>query len=1183
MLQQYNLKEDDFRGELFKSHKKELNGCNDILCLTQPQIIEKIHEDYLIADADIIETNTFNAQCISLKDYGLEGYAYEINYNAAKIACKIAAQYSKDTPRFVAGSVGPTNKHLSLLSDINNPAYRELSFDDFVDAYKQQINGLIDGDVDLILIETVFDTLVAKAALFAAQEVFEEKGKTLPVMLSLTVSAQGGRNLSGQTIEAFLISISHYPVLSVGLNCSFGASLMKPYLEELSEKAPFYISLYPNAGLPNQFGGYDETAREMAEILYEYAQDNLLNIAGGCCGTTPEHIKEIKTLLSNCKPRKIPAIKNTTCLSGLETLMIDENSNFLNIGERTNVSGSKKFARFIREKKYEEALAVAGNQVENGALSIDVNLDDGLIDAKSEIVTFLNYLTSSPEISKVPVMIDSSDWEVIVNGLKCLQGKSIINSISLKDGEDEFINKAKFIKKFGAAVVVMAFDEKGQATTYQRKIEICKRSYALLINKLKFNPADIIFDPNILTIGTGIKEHNNFAVDYINAVKWIKENLHGVKTSGGISNLSFAFRGDDRLRNAMHSVFLYYAIEAGLDMGIVNAGTLPVYDDIDNNLKELITDLIFNKREDATERLYNYAQQYTDNEIIDKTEQNRELIPIAERLTKSIIKGSTDYIEGDIEVALKEYPSALSIIEGPLMQGINTVGELFGDGKMFLPQIMKSARVMKKAVAKLQPTIEKENNPDLSGKNNSKSGKILLATVKGDVHDIGKNIVSVVLACNNFEIIDLGLMVAKERIVDEAIKQNVDIVGLSGLIAPSLEEMVKVAKEMEKNNLKIPLLIGGAATSVAHTAVKIDNVYSGVVVYIPDASKSVSIVNALIKNKNNELFLKKIKEENQKLRIKHINKSTDLISLAEARKNRFVFAPTKAKIVKPLKYVHFQEDIDINLLLPFVNWSYFFYSWDIHGKYPAIFAHPEKGKEAKELHNNALNMLEYISKNKIFKPKAIVKIFETNSDNEDIVVYENGKEKCKLHFLRNQSKNKKINYCLSDFIAPKSSNIKDYIGLFALTIGYEADEFYKLQKAKNNDYSAVIIKILSDRLADAYSEYLHCYIGKNIWGYFKDDNFDSYRGIKPAPGYNTCPDHSEKKTIFDLLEASEYTGIILTENYTMKPTSSICGYYFAHPEAKYFDVGKINDEQLIDYAKRKNVEVQQIKKWLTNF
>ncbi len=1195
MIQKYNLTEKEFRGKQFKNIKVNQLGNNDILSITQPQIIIEIHKQYLEAGADIIETNTFNANSISMQDYALSDKIYELNYRSAKIAKQAAAEYSKLTPnkpRFVAGSVGPTNKAASMSPDVNNPGYRSASFDDFFNAYLQQIEALIDGGIDIILIETIFDTLNAKAALLAANKAMQKHKKKIPVMISGTITDKSGRTLSGQTPEAFLNSLSHVELLSIGFNCALGAQQMQPYLKELAIKATTNISAHPNAGLPNEFGQYEESPEKMGIQIKKILDEKTVNIIGGCCGTTPEHIKHFAEIAENAKIRKIPQTKPQTKLSGLESLTINKNINFINIGERTNVAGSKKFARLIREKNYESALSIARQQVENGAQIIDVCLDDAMLDAKKEMTIFLNLLASEPDISKVPVMIDSSKWEVIEAGLKCLQGKSIVNSISLKEGEKEFIQKAQKIKDYGAAMVVMAFDEKGQATSFDRKTEICKRAYNTLTQKAGIKPEDIIFDPNILTIATGMPEHNNFAVDFIKTVQWIKQNLPYSKVSGGVSNLSFSFRGNNTVREAMHSVFLYHAIKAGMDMAIVNAGMLQVYDTIPEDLLKLTEDVVLNRRKDATERLIAYAQNIEETKHGKKQIDEWRTKPVNERLTYALIKGITDYIENDVEEARKYFDKEIEIIEQPLMQGMNKVGELFGQGKMFLPQVVKSARVMKKAVAKLLPYIEADKKA--TGKS-SYTGKIVLATVKGDVHDIGKNIVSVILACNNFKVIDMGVMVAPEKIIQEVKKENADILGLSGLITPSLDEMITVADMAKQNNLTIPILIGGATTSEVHTAIKISPKHNAPVLYVKDASESVGIANKLMDNKLKQEFINKIHKHYNELKNKHSYKTNkkQYINIEQARKNKLKINWEKEIIHKPLfTGIKTFKSYPLEEIAEYIDWTFFFHAWKINGKYPDIFKDPVKGNEAKKLFDEAQSLLAEIINNKLIKANAVIGIFPANAVNDDIEIYKDEKRNeiiATLYNLRNQEKKEDgtANLSLSDFIAPKNTGKYDYIGAFAATTGIGIDQHIETFKNKNDEYGSIMLKILADRLAEAFAEILHLKIRKEIWAYKQEENLnkkqilkEQYTGIRPAPGYPACPDHSEKKTIFDLLKATGNTGIELTENFAMNPAASVSGLYFANPKAKYFTVDKIQPDQLKDYAKRKQLPVDKLKKLL---
>ena len=1196
LIQQYKLTEADFRGEKFKNFHKDVKGNNDLLCITRPDIIEEIHKKYLEAGADIIETNSFSGTSISMADYDMQPYVYEMNLAAAKVARKAADDYTKLTPgkpRFVAGAMGPTTKLLSMSPDVNNPGYRAMSFDELVEAYKEQVRGLMDGGVDLLLYETITDTLNAKAGLFAAQSVFEEKGRDLPLMISGTITDASGRTLSGQTTEAFLNSVSHMKLLSVGLNCALGAKDMRPYLEELSNKAPFYISAYPNAGLPNQFGEYDQDAHEMGHQIEDFLKSGFLNIVGGCCGTTPEHIKEIAKIAAQCKPRKKPVADSMMHLSGLEPVTLRPDSNFMNVGERTNVTGSKKFAKLIIDEKYEEALAVARDQVEGGAQVIDVNMDEGMLDAEKAMVTFLNLIASEPDIAKVPVMIDSSKWSVIEAGLKCLQGKGIVNSISLKEGEQKFIEQAKLIKKYGASVIVMAFDEAGQADTYQRRIDICKRAYDILVHKIDFPPQDIIFDPNIFPVATGMEEHRRNALDFFLATKWIKENLPHAKVSGGVSNVSFSFRGNDTVREAIHAAFLYHGVKHGMDMGIVNPAMLQIYDDVPKDLLELVEDVLLDRRDDATERLIAKAEELKGKGKV-KEEKNEEWRKgtVNERLTHALVKGITDYIESDVEECRKQFDKTLLVIEGPLMDGMNVVGDLFGSGKMFLPQVVKSARVMKKAVAYLLPYLEEEKK---AGGNIQKSnGKVLLATVKGDVHDIGKNIVGVVMACNNFEIIDLGVMVPAEKILETAKRENVEIIGLSGLITPSLDEMVHVAKEMERTGFNIPLLIGGATTSRVHTAVKIAPYYKSPVVHVNDASKSIPVVQNLISADLKKKFAEKIALEYEKVReqVKNSQGQNKFISITEAQNNKLKTDWSKTEIHTPdFIGVKVFEEYSLTEIKEYIDWTPFFHSWEMKGSYPKILDDKERGPEAKKLFADAQKMLQEIINNKWLKAKAVVGIFPANSVGDEIEVYDNsGKTISKFQAIRQQTKKPEgePNIALSDFIAPKETGKKDFIGSFALTTGIGIDEHIERFEKDHDDYHAIMIKALADRLAEAFAELMHKKVRTEIWGYSKNESLsneqlikEEYVGIRPAPGYPAQPDHTEKLTIWKLLDVEKNTGITLTESLAMVPTAAVSGLYFANSNAKYFGTGKISKDQAEQYAKRKGQSVEVTEKWLS--
>lgn len=1346
MIQNHKLSEADYRGERFADYPADLKGNNDLLSLTQPQIIKDIHRAYLDAGADIIETNTFSGTTIAMADYDMQDLVWELNEQSARIAREVTEEYS-DKPRFVAGSIGPTNRTASLSPDVNRPGYRATSFDELKIAYKEQAEALAAGGVDIFLVETVFDTLNCKAALMAIQELKEEKGIDIPVMVSGTITDASGRTLSGQTVEAFWNSIRHFPLLSAGFNCALGADQLKAYLQQLARISDVAISCHPNAGLPNEFGEYDESPTEMSSIIKSYFDEGLVNIIGGCCGTQPEHIKAIADYAKQSKPHKITPQKKLMKLSGLEPLTITPELNFVNIGERTNVSGSKKFARLIREEKFEEAVDIAIDQVEGGAQIIDINMDDGMLDAVNVLPNFVNLIASEPDIARLPFMIDSSKWEVIEAGLKCLQGKGIVNSISLKEGEEDFVAKAKKIKSYGAAVVVMAFDEKGQADTFERKIEVCKRCYDLLVKKAGFPAEDIIFDPNILTIGTGMEEHDNYAVDFINAVKWIKENLPYAKTSGGVSNISFSFRGNNVVREAMHSAFLYHAIKAGLDMGIVNPGMLEVYDEIDKELLEYVEDLLFNKRPDATERLMAYAEKLKPSEKSEKAAQEWRGLEVNKRLEHSLVKGITEFIDSDTEEARQKAAKPLDVIEGPLMDGMNVVGDLFGAGKMFLPQVVKSARVMKKAVAYLLPYIEAEKkaqaqipkapkpqkgasgaqhwqtadpityshlkdfvkkmrheNPTqaeeilwnaLKGKQlkgykfrrqhiigsyiadficlkenliievdglihqlpenkandeertrwleeqgfkvvrftnieiisqldvvlknilealktpplgaggllgaeerveeQSGKGKILMATVKGDVHDIGKNIVSVVLACNNYEIIDLGVMVPLQKILEEAEKHQVDIIGLSGLITPSLDEMIYVVEEMEKRGLKTPVMIGGATTSRIHTAVKIKPNYSGPVIHVNDASRSVTVAGKLL-GKDKEEFYKEIEKEYAEAKAGHSRRgeSKNYVSIAEARANKYQVDWNSYQPHAPKKIgAQVLKNYDLKEIAEYIDWTPFFQTWEMKGRYPKILDDAEKGVEARKLFADAQQMLKEIIDNKLLTANAIFGLYPAHTKNHDsIEVFGDANKTQKLtefHTLRQQNKKgeKNPNYAFSDFLAPSETNYTDYMGCFAVTTGIGLDKLTAKYEANHDDYNSIMAKALADRLAEAFAELLHKKVRTEYWGYAKEEALDNeglikeqYKGIRPAPGYPGCPDHTEKITLFELLDVEKKTGITLTENLAMLPTASVSGFYFGHPESRYFGLGKIGKDQVEDIAKRKKQDFKEIEKWL---
>ncbi len=1191
MIQRVKLTEEDFRGERFAHWTSSLKGDNDLLSITKSSVIQDIHEMFLEAGADILSTNTFNSTRVSQADYGMEAVVYEMNKTSAQIACAAAARYSTpEKPRYVAGAIGPTNKTCSMSPDVNDAGYRAITFAEMKESYREQVEGLLDGGVDILLVETIFDTLNAKAAMMAIEEVLESRNTRTDVMISGTITDRSGRTLSGQTVEAFLNSLSHIDLLSIGLNCSLGAKEMRPYLEELSRKAPFYISAHPNAGLPNQFGEYDESPEDMGLHVHNFFENRLVNIIGGCCGTTPEHIRELAKNAAKLKPHKPHHPEPATRLSGLEPLTVDKSSNFINIGERCNVSGSIKFARLIRDEKYEEALAVAREMVEGGAQVIDVNMDDAMLDAEKEMVRFLHLVMSEPDIARLPVMVDSSKWSVIEAGLQCLQGKAIVNSISLKEGEEVFKESARKIKKYGAAAVVMAFDEQGQAATFEQRIKICQRAYRILVDEVHFPPQDIIFDPNVLTVGTGIEEHNNYALDFINATRWIKENLPYAKVSGGISNVSFSFRGNNTLREAFHSVFLYHAIAAGLDMGIVNPGMLQIYDEIPKDLLEYVEDVILNRRPDATERILAFSENLKESEKKeDKIEEWRSFSAV-ERIQHALVKGITDYIEQDIVEILPSYNSAIRVIEEPLMDGMNRVGDLFGSGKMFLPQVIKSARVMKKAVAFLQPYIE-QDKLDLKQAPTVKK-KILLATVKGDVHDIGKNIVGVVLACNNYEVIDLGVMVPADTILDKAIEYNVDIIGLSGLITPSLEEMVHVAHEMERRGFKIPLLIGGATTSKIHTAVKIAPQYSPPVVYVKDASRAVQVVASLLAN--DAEFLATVKTEYKDLRSTHsAKKPKEYLTLAQARANKFNPGWNESMVYHPLfTGIKVFEDYSLEELREDIDWTFFFLAWEFRGKFPAILDDPKQGPAVRKFYEEANDFLDEIIAKKMISAKGVLGIWPANSDEDDIELYTDESRKTllgKFRHLRQQQKrgDNLPNYCLSDFVAPRSSGIPDYCGGFAVTAGIGLAEWVEKFKKEGDDYHAILLESLADRLAEAFAERLHERVRKEFWGYAPDEDLSAldlinckYQGIRPAAGYPACPEHSEKKVLFDLLGATEKADIHLTEHFSMYPTASVCGQYFAHRDAVYFGLERIAKDQVTDFARRKNVPVEYVEKFL---
>lgn len=1199
MIQEYKFTEEDYRGSRFATYEHPLQGNNDLLTLTQPEAIQTIHEKYLAAGADIIETNTFSCTTIAMADYYMEDLVYELNYEATKIALKAAEKYTlldPSKPRYVAGSIGPTNRTASLSPDVNNPGYRAVSFEDLRVAYKQQVEALIDAGVDILLVETVFDTLNAKAALYAIDEVKAARNIATPVMVSGTITDASGRTLSGQTAEAFLISIAHSDLLSVGFNCALGAKALLPHLEVLAKKAPFGVSAHPNAGLPNAFGGYDESAAEMAAQIQEYVDLGLVNIVGGCCGTRPAHIEAIAAIAAKASPRKInPKQMGPMQLSGLEPLVLTPDLNFVNVGERTNVAGSKMFLRLIKEESYDQALAVAREQVENGAQIIDINMDDGLIDGEEAMVNFLNLVVAEPDISRVPIMIDSSKWPIIEAGLRVVQGKCVVNSISLKEGEALFLEQATKIKNYGAAVIIMAFDEVGQADNYERRIEIAKRSYDLLVERIDFPAQDIIFDLNIFPVATGMDEHTLNAVDFIKATQWVRENLPGVSVSGGVSNVSFSFRGNNPVREAMHSVFLYHAIKAGMNMGIVNPAMLEVYSDIPKDLLEHVEDVILNRRADATERLLDFAEGFVGTKKESKVDLSWREEPLQDRITRALVKGLDTYIIEDVEAARNAVSAPIQVIEGHLMTGMNVVGDLFGSGKMFLPQVVKSARVMKKAVAYLLPFIEeaKKLQVDYDATASQSAGKILMATVKGDVHDIGKNIVSVVLACNNYEIIDLGVMVPPDKIIAAAKEHQVDAIGLSGLITPSLDEMVFLAEAMQREGFTMPLLIGGATTSKAHTAVKIAPQYGQTVVHVNDASRAVTVVGDLLQPDTSASYKAKLKQDYDQFRDQFLNRSKtkEYVSLTEARENALKLNFKKDLPPAPNQLgIQVIEKQDLRDLVPFIDWTPFFRSWELHGRFPDILTDAVVGEQASTLFEEAQAMLEKIISEEKFTAKAVFGLFPAERSNEDdISVQKDDNTSYIFRTLRQQIKKKEgvAHRALSDYIAPPSEGVQDHIGAFCVTAGFGSEEMALTYQAALDDYNSIMVKALADRLAEAFAEYLHLEVRQSHWGYAAQESLDpealiaeEYKGIRPAPGYPACPDHLEKNTLWELLEVEEKIGVSLTESLAMWPAASVSGYYFAHPEAKYFGVGKITQDQLEDFASRKEIPLATAKKWL---
>ncbi len=1199
-IQLLKLDEAAYRGDRFKDWPSDIKGNNDLLSLTQPDAIRKIHVDYLEAGADIVETNTFSSTTIAQADYGMEELAYELNFESAKLAreaCDKVTAQDPSRPRFVAGALGPTNRTASISPDVNNPGYRAVSFDDLRIAYAEATRGLIAGGADIILVETIFDTLNAKAALFAIDEVFEETGKILPVMISGTITDLSGRTLSGQTPEAFWNSVRHTSPLTIGLNCALGAKEMRAHVDELGRVADTLVCAYPNAGLPNEFGEYDESPEHMAGLIEEFASAGLVNVVGGCCGTTPAHIKAIADAVADKKPREIPDIDIHMRLSGLEPFVVTKETNFVNVGERTNVTGSARFRKLIKEGDYPTALEVARQQVENGAQIIDINMDEGLLDSEEAMVTFLNLVAAEPDIAKVPVMIDSSKWTVIEAGLKCIQGKGVVNSISMKEGEEEFIKHATLVRRYGAAVVVMAFDESGQADTFERKTEICARSYKILTEKVGFPPEDIIFDPNIFAVATGIEEHNNYGVDFIEATGWIRENLPHAHVSGGVSNLSFSFRGNEAVREAMHSVFLYHAIKRGMDMGIVNAGQLAVYNDLDRELRELCEDVVLNRRQDSTDRLLEAAERWK-GEGGKKKEADLtwRTWGVAKRLEHALVHGIADYVEEDTEEARQAFDRPLHVIEGPLMDGMNVVGDLFGSGQMFLPQVVKSARVMKKAVAYLMPFMEKEKE-ELGQTGHSSAGKILMATVKGDVHDIGKNIVGVVLQCNNFEVIDLGVMVPAAKILDTARQEKVDMIGLSGLITPSLDEMCHVAAELEREGLDVPLLIGGATTSKIHTAVKIHPNYArGQAIYVTDAGRAVGVASKLMSEGGRAPYYADVRAEYADIAEKHAagRGSQQRTSLKAARDNAFKADFKGKQPVAPKKPgTTVYDDFPLEELVPFIDWTPFFSTWEIKGRYPAVLTDNRYGPAAKALFDDARRMLDEIVEKKLLTARGVASLWPANAVGDDVRVFTDESRSETLatfHTLRQQMSRTaggRANIALSDFVAPEASGIADWIGGFAVTSGHGEDELAARYARESDDYNKILSQALADRLAEAFAEKLHQIVRKDIWGYAAAEDLsiddiisEKYQGIRPAPGYPAQPDHTEKDTLFRLLDAERLTGIQLTESRAMLPGSSVSGLYFGHADSHYFGVGKIEKDQVEDYAARKGWDLAYAERWL---
>ncbi len=1195
MIQRYKLQELDYRGERFADWPSDLQGNNDLLVFTKPEIIKAIHIEYLEAGTDIIETNTFGANTTTLNAYGMGEFCYEMNVAGARIAREACdALASVDKPRFVAGVLGPTDKTAYISPDVNDPAARKITFDDLVKDYKVATRGLIDGGSDIILIETIFDTLNAKAAIFAVKSVFDEMATELPIMISGTITDASGRTLTGQVTEAFYNSLIHANPISIGLNCALGAEELRQYVEELSRVANCYVSAHPNAGLPNPLAetGYDDTPDNMAGFLKEWAESGFLNIIGGCCGTSPDFIAAIAEVVDGVAPRQLPTHPVECRLSGLEPFNISEESLFVNVGERANVTGSAKFKRLILEGQFDEALDICREQVENGAQVIDINMDEAMLDGEASMVHYLNLIASEPDISKVPIMVDSSKWSIIEAGLKCVQGKGIVNSISMKEGKEQFIHHAKLIKKYGAATVVMAFDEKGQADTFKRKTEICKKSYDILVNEVGFNPEDIIFDPNIFAVATGIEEHNNYAVDFINATRWIKQNLPHAKVSGGVSNVSFSFRGNNPVREAIHSVFLYHAIKAGMDMGIVNAAQLAVYDDLPEELRERVEDVVLNRRDDSTDRLLEIADKYRgDGKEAKKEDLKWRSWPVSKRIEHAMIKGIDSFVVADTEEARQGVDRPIHVIEGPLMSGMNAVGDLFGAGKMFLPQVVKSARVMKKAVAHLIPFIEAEKADGARRSN----GKILMATVKGDVHDIGKNIVGVVLQCNNFEVIDLGVMVSTATILEEAKKHNVDVIGLSGLITPSLEEMTHIAKEMQRLGMNTPVMLGGATTSKAHTAVKIANEYENAIVWVKDASRAVGVAQSLISPELRGPFVENLQADYQRVREGFAArlKEASRVSIKVARANKAPIDWDKGVAAAPKKMgVQIFDGYPLAELVDYIDWTPFFQAWELKGRYPNILTDAKKGEEASKLFADAQAMLKQIIEQEWLKANAIVGLFPANAVGDDVEIYTDESRDQLLetfHFLRVQKQQPKgrANLSLSDFIAPKESGQSDHMGFFAITTGMGIERKLTEFEAAHDDYNAILLKVLADRLAEAFAELMHAKVRKESWGYAAEEEksneqliYEDYQGIRPAPGYPACPDHTEKGLMWKMLDIADNTGIELTDSFAMTPTAAVSGFYFSHPDAKYFSISKIYKDQIEDYAKRKGISLEEAERWL---